>query len=152
MENKTSTRSICVWVILFAFVTIGCTDGIDTDPKNLIGRWQMLKVIHQGKTISKPDLPNYQNEMEIEFLANGVVAGTLPTEDFTGDYKTFGEDSISVTCWKSSKAGVTEWGGYFFYNINVVTRFSLKKRGLDFKYKELNLKYDDGQMVFKKVN
>jgi hypothetical protein len=152
MKNKIPNYSIFASALLLAFVSIGCMDGIDTDPKNLIGRWQMSKVIHQGNAISKPDLPAYYNEVEIEFLTQGAVKGALPTEEFSGDYKVPGEDSISVTCWKSSKKGIPEWGEYFFYHINLVTTFSLKKSGLDFKYKELYLNYSDGQLIFKRVD
>lgn len=148
MKEKSLGCSILLLVLLIAVMAASCVEGIDTDPKNLIGRWQMVKVIHQGKAISKPNIPDYQHEMEVEFLKNGEIEGMLPTEEFDGDYEISGEDSISITRWKSSKAGVTNWGGYFYDNIQLVKTFSLKKKGLTFKYNELYLNYSDGQLIF----
>jgi hypothetical protein len=55
MKDQTNNYIIFVLTLLFAFAAYGCVDSVDTDPKNLIGRWQMSKAIHQGKTILKPD-------------------------------------------------------------------------------------------------
>ncbi|MCF0071763.1 hypothetical protein LZD49_14895 [Dyadobacter sp. CY261] len=151
MKNRTPYCLIIVWVLLFAFAVTGCIESVDTDPKNLIGRWQMVKVVHQGNTFSKPDLSGNDREVEIEFLKNERVEGTIPWESFSGDYKISAEDSISIKCWKSSKMGMPDWGDYFFHNINQVTTFSLKKRKISIKYEELHLNYEDGQLIFNKV-
>lgn len=124
---------------------------VDIDPKNLLGRWQMVKVIRQGKTSSKPNSSDWLHEVEIEFLENGEIVGTLPTEDFTGGYTISDRDSIAITCWKSSKKGIPAWGEYFFYNVHLITTFSMKKKGLSFNYNELYLNYNDGELIFDRI-
>jgi hypothetical protein len=79
MKDQTNNYIIFVLTLLFAFAACGCVDSVDTDPKNLIGRWQMSKVIHQGKTILKPDRQKWQSEVEIEFLDDGKIEGHYPT-------------------------------------------------------------------------
>jgi hypothetical protein len=102
---------------MFAFTAIRCTDGIDTDPKNLIGRWRMEKVIHQGRTISKPDPSQWRYEVEVEFLNDGKIEGTLSYDTFTGDYTTSDTDSITFNCWADTKKGDSDWGYFFYKNI-----------------------------------
>jgi hypothetical protein len=103
MKDQTNNYIIFVLTLFFAFAACGCIDSVDTDPKNLIGRWQMSKVIHQSKTILKPDRQKWQSEVEIEFLDDGKIEGTLPNDTFTGDYKTTDDDSIAFNCWADTK-------------------------------------------------
>jgi len=150
MKDQSIGR-VTVLMIALAVVTVSCMDDVNTDPKNLLGRWQMIKVIHQGKTSSKPNSSDWLHEVEIEFLENGEIVGTLPTEDFTGDYKISDGDSIAITRWKSSKKGIPAWGEYFFYNVHLVTTFSMRKKGLSFNYNELSFNYNDGELIFNRV-
>jgi hypothetical protein len=151
MKKQASNYSIFVCASLLAFVTISCVENVDTDPKNLIGRWQMVKVIHKGETTSKPDHDQWLSEVEIEFLENGEIEGTLPRDTFSGNYKIAEEDSISFYCRSYSKVGETKWGCLFYDNIRFVRTFSLKKKVVNLKYKELYLDYDDGQLIFDRV-
>ncbi len=145
--------SSCLFSILFLGVaTIGCMEDIDNDPKKLIGRWKMSKVIDKGKVVTRPDRWDYPNEVEIEFLTDGEVMGTLPAEEFTGNYKLPSPDSISISCYKSSKAGINEWGSYLFYNVKSVTTFSLVKSRLSLEHNALYLNYLDGQLIFDRIN
>jgi hypothetical protein len=149
MKDQTNNYIIFVLTLLFAFAACGCVDSVDTDPKNLIGRWQMSKVIHQGKTILKPDRQKWQSEVEIEFLDDGKIEGTLPNDTFTGDYKTTDDDSIAFNCWADTKRGENDWGYSFYNNIRFVKRFSLRKNGINFKYRELYLNYGNGELILK---
>jgi hypothetical protein len=105
MKDQTNNYIIFVLTLLFAFAVCGCVESVDTDPKNLIGRWQMSKVIHQGKTILKPDREKWQSGVEIEFLDDGKIERTLPNDTFTGNYKTTEDDSIAFNCWADTKRG-----------------------------------------------
>nr|WP_295929248.1 hypothetical protein [uncultured Dyadobacter sp.] len=151
MKIRTRNYLTIVWALFFSSAISGCVESVDTDPKNLIGRWQMVKVVHQGKAIVKPDQPDYYNEVEMEFLENGTVEGTLPLDVFSGSYKVSGEDSITIEGRQLSKIGIPEWGDYFYENMRIITTFSLKKRGLNLKYNELNLNYSGGKLIFERV-
>jgi hypothetical protein len=150
MKKRKSDYIFIACILLFAFTAIRCTDGIDTDPKNLIGRWRMEKVIHQGKTISKPDPPKWHSEVEMEFLKDGTIEGTMPTDVFSGSYVITG-DSIKIDGRQFSKKGIPDWGEYFYNSFRLVTTFSFGNKGLNFKYNELSLIYADGKLIFKRV-
>lgn len=150
MKNRKPTFIFITCILLFAFAAICCTDGIDTDPKNLIGRWRMEKVIHQGKTISKPDPPKWHSEVEMEFLEDGTIEGTMPTDVFSGSYIIRG-DSIRIDGRQFSKKGISDWGEYFYNSFRLVTTFTVGKKGLSFKYNELNLIYANGKLIFRRV-
>lgn len=143
--------SVYVCVLLLALCAVGCVDGVDTDPKNLIGRWQMIKVNHQGKAISKPNSSNWLYEVEVELMKDGAIEGTLSYDTFTGDYVTADADSIKFNCWAYTKRGDSDWGYFFYGNIRSVNTFSLRKKGLNFKYNELCLNYGDGELIFDRV-
>ncbi|GGN07864.1 hypothetical protein GCM10010967_49360 [Dyadobacter beijingensis] len=124
---------------------------VDTDPNNLVGRWRMVKVIDQGKAYTKPDSKNWQHkDVEIEFMEDGNIEGTLSYDTFTGDYKTV-EDSIAFNYWSGNKAGDSQWGYLFYHFIRSVNRFTLRKNAIGFKYKELKLIYGDGELIFDRV-
>ncbi|SDH33494.1 hypothetical protein SAMN04487996_13354 [Dyadobacter soli] len=151
MKNMKPNYALLTCTLLFAFAAVSCVDSIDTDPKNLIGRWQMVKVIHQGNTILKPDPSHWLYEVEVEFLKDGKIEGTLFYDTFVGDYVTADTDSIKFDYWPYSKRGDSDWGYYFDDNIRSVNTFSLRKKGLNFKYKELYLNYGEGELIFDRV-
>ncbi|PSL19880.1 hypothetical protein CLV60_12552 [Dyadobacter jiangsuensis] len=143
--------SILLLLLQLVFITMSCMDDVDTNPKNLIGRWRMEKVIDKGKTYSKPDSKNWRyKDVEIEFMADGNIEGTLSYDTFTGDYKTV-EDSIAFTYWPSNKVGDSEWAYLLDGVIRSVNRFSLRKNAINLKYKELRLIHQDGELVFDRV-
>ena len=141
MKNRKRNYSLFAYT-LFAFATVSCVNDIDTDPKNLIGRWQMVKVIDQGKAVSKPNSSQWTYEVELEFMKDGKIEGTLSYDIFSGDYSTTDTDSIKFNCWTYTKRGDSDWGYYFYHNIRSVDKFLLRKKGLNFKYNELCLNYE----------
>lgn len=151
MKKLVCHYSVYVCVLLLALCAVGCVDGIDTDPKNLIGRWQMIKVIHQGEVIPKQSSPNWPYEVEVEFLKEGKVEGTLSYDTFFGDYVATDKDSIKFNLRKYTKRGDSDWGYYFYDNNRSAGTFSLKKSGFCFKYNELYLHYADRELVFDRV-
>lgn len=151
MKNPKPNYPIVICVLLFSLVAIGCVNDIDTDPKNLIGRWQMVKVIDQGKAVSKPNSSHWTYEVEVEFLKDGKIEGTLSYDTFSGDFATSDTDSIKFNCWAYTKRGDSDWGYYFYDNIRSVNNFLLRKKGLNFKYNELCLNYGDGELIFNRV-
>ncbi|SEJ82720.1 hypothetical protein SAMN05216327_12238 [Dyadobacter sp. SG02] len=151
MKNQSLCWPVLIVVLLFAIAAVSCVGDIDTDPKNLIGRWQMVKVVHQGKSISKPKPRQFESEVEMEFLKDRSIEGTLPTDVFSGSYEITDGDSIKIEGWQFSKKGIPEWGEYFYRSFRLVTTFALKKKGLNFNYNELHLIYDEGELIFDRV-
>lgn len=152
MKNRTANYSFLAWILLLAIAASSCVQLVDTDPKKLIGRWRMSIVIHQGKAFSRPTPKPGRSEVEIEFFKNGEIEGTLPNDTFSGDYKIARQDSISIYCSSYSKVGEPEWGMLFYHNIRSAKTYSLRRDALNLKYKELYLNYDDGQLIFDRVN
>jgi hypothetical protein len=153
MKAKYVDYSISMLVLFLAFTSISCMDDIDTDPKNLIGRWRMEKVVENGQTIFKPDSKRWvHKDVEIEFFANGEIAGTLSYDRFTGDYRTTDVDSIAFNFWPDTKAGDSSWGYLLCAHIKAVNTFTIRKKDFSFNYKELKLIYDNGELIFKKVD
>ena len=140
MKNQSVGWVTLLLVLALTTIMVSCMDDVNTDPKNLLGRWQMEKVIDKGKTALKPKIPDYYNQVEIEFLKNGELEGTYPMDIFTGNYRTAGEDSISMECWQWSKIGITDWGRYLDRNVRSIKTFSIEDRGLNLKYNELHLR------------
>lgn len=106
MKIRTRNYLTIVWALFFSSAISGCMESVDTDPKNLIGRWQMVKVVDQGKTVVKPDQPDYYNEVEMEFCKMELLEGLLPLDVFSGSYKVSGEDSITIEGRQLSKIGI----------------------------------------------
>ena len=105
----------------------------------------------QGKAYTKPDPKNWlHKDVEIEFMADGDIEGTLSYDTFTGDYKTV-EDSIAFNYWSENKAGDSQWGYQFYHVIRSVNRFSLSKHAINLKYKELRLIHQNGELIFDRV-
>ena len=151
MNNKKLTYSNLACTLLFALAAISCVDGVDTDPKNLLGRWQMVKVIHQGKTILKPDPYQWRYEVEMEFLKDGTIDGTTSADLFSGSYEIASEDSIKIDGRQFSKVGIPDWGEYFYKNFRLITTFSFRKKGLNLKANELHLNHKYGELIFDRV-
>jgi len=151
MKKQKINYAIIGCVLLYSFAAISCVNDIDTDPRNLIGRWQMVKVIDQGKTILKPDPPKWYSEVEMEFLENGKIEGTLPTDTFLGEYEINGEDSIKIQGRSLSKVGIPEWGDLFYDSYLLINTFALKRKGLSSRYNELHLNYDTGELIFDRI-
>lgn len=153
MKAKYVEYSILMLVLLLAFASVSCMEDVDPDPKNLIGRWRMEKVIEMGKTFLKPDSKRWVHEdVEMEFFKNGEIAGTLSYDRFTGDYRTADVDSIAFNFWPDTKAGDSSWGQLLCDHIKSVNRFTIRRKNFSFDYKELRLLYDNGELIFRKVD
>lgn len=135
---------------LFAFAALGCIKNVDADSRQLVGRWKMSKVTHQGSKILRTDLPGGRYEVEIEFLENGEIEGTTSQRTFSGNYKV-NNDSINIEYWPYTKVGETDWGEIFDDNIRLVTTFFLIRKSVNFKYQTLYLHYVDGEMIFDRI-
>lgn len=129
---------------LSCILVFACKKDVAPDPVQLIGRWQLWKVVDEGNIIDKrtPYLSRY--EVEMEFLPDGKMEGTSSSNPVVGSYQVLSRNSITISHALLSKVGESSWGNYFNDGLPATKTYSLKND-------VLILFFEDNRLIFKKV-
>jgi len=133
-----------VFVILFLGILISCSDSDDSSSEaSLAGNWRVVSIKVSNATLVQQAPDN--EDIVINFSANGDFTGSTSVNQFSGTYETI-SDTMTMLSFQTTEVADTRLGTAFYTSITnaQVPNTTFAQFGFSFDSGNLILFYGDG--------
>jgi len=138
------TLKVTVFAILFLGTLLSCSDSDDSSSEApLAGNWRVVSIKVSNATLVQQAPDN--EDIVINFSANGEFTGSTSVNQFSGTYETI-SDSMTMLSFQTTEVADTRLGTAFYTSITnaQVPNTTFAQFGFTFDSGNLILFYGDG--------